>query len=99
MCWPNPAQFVFHDVASILKSKSRKPFTVEFNSTVVSCGQVISEEFLLFGPQEMVFLSITAVWGGQGVEFLKDNWKLAICRIFGFLKIYFQRGEKKTKIF
>lgn len=64
MCWPNPAQFVFHDVASILKSKSWKPFTVGFNNTVVSCGQVISKEFLLFASQEIMFLNITEVSGG-----------------------------------
>lgn len=63
MCWPNPAQFVFHDVASILKSKSRKPFTVDFNNAVVSCGQVLSKEFLLFGSQEIVFLNITEISG------------------------------------
>lgn len=61
MRWPNPAQFVFHDVASILKSKSRKPFTVDFNNTGVSCGQVISKVFLLFGSQEIVFLNITEI--------------------------------------
>lgn len=63
MCWPYPAQFVFHDVASILKSKSRKPFTVDFNNAVISCGQVISKEFLLFGSQEIVLLNV-AVSGG-----------------------------------
>lgn len=64
MCWPNPAQFVFHGVASILKSKSRKPFTVDFDNTVVSCGRVISKELLLLGSQEIVFLSIIEIGGG-----------------------------------
>lgn len=85
MCWPNPTQFVFHDVASILKSKSRKPFTVDFNSAVVSCGEIISEEFLLFGSQEIVFLNTTEISGAvKGWSFWKIIGSLLFLESFGF---------------